>query len=120
MTQHGDSSGASREFLRKAREKLGQGDVVQASEKGWGAAAQMIKAIAEQRGWQHNNHARLYQIVDALVQETKDAQLASLFHVAGNLHTNLYENWATANLVDSGLDDVQLLVEKLESLLEQQ
>ena len=97
-----------------------RGDVVQASEKGWGAAAQMIKAVAEQRGWQHNNHARLYQIVDALVQETKDAQLANLFHVAGNLHTNFYENWATANLVDSGLDDVQLFVEKLESLLEQQ
>ena len=37
----------SRTLLAQARAELAQGDVRQASEKGWGAAALMLKAIAE-------------------------------------------------------------------------
>ena len=37
---------ASGHLLRQAREELVAGDVRQASEKGWGAAAQIVKAIA--------------------------------------------------------------------------
>ena len=40
----------SRHLLTQALRELDQGDLVQASEKGWGAAAQMVKAVAEQRG----------------------------------------------------------------------
>jgi hypothetical protein len=117
MNNRNDYTGASREFLRKAFDELAQGDVVQASEKGWGAAAQMVKAVAEQRGWPHNGHALLYEAVRALVQETGDSQLANLFHVAGNLHVNFYENWIPADLVELGLQDVQVLLDKLEPLL---
>ena len=46
----------SRHLLTQALRELDQGDLVQASEKGWGAAAQMVKAIAEQRGWRHRAH----------------------------------------------------------------
>ena len=70
MVRYHHYTAASHEFLRKAHEELAQGDLVQASEKGWGAAAQMVKAIAEQRGWRHNSHPRLHQIVDTLVKET--------------------------------------------------
>ena len=38
---------ASQRFLDQAKQELATGDLLQASEKGWGAAAQMIKAIAE-------------------------------------------------------------------------
>ena len=41
---------ASRHLLAQAHGELYAGDVRQASEKGWGAAAQVVKAIAEQRG----------------------------------------------------------------------
>ena len=70
MTQNNEYSGAGRDLLVKAREELAQGDVRQASEKGWGAAAQMLKAVAEQRGWEHNGQALLYQAVRRMVQET--------------------------------------------------
>ena len=43
---------SSRSLLSQAKTELAAGDVRQASEKAWGAAAQMVKAIAEQRGWQ--------------------------------------------------------------------
>ena len=37
----------SRELLAKAQEALDQDDLLQASEKGWGAAAHMVKGVAE-------------------------------------------------------------------------
>ena len=48
----------SRKFLAQAYEELAKGDLPQASEKGWGAASQMLKAIAQQRGWSHRSHHR--------------------------------------------------------------
>ena len=50
-------SHASRELLDQASRELAAGDVRQATEKGWGAAAQMVKAVASRRGWQHNSHS---------------------------------------------------------------
>ena len=47
---------ASERFLAQARQEFADGDLAQASEKGWGATAQMLKAIAQQRGWQHHRH----------------------------------------------------------------
>ena len=43
--------------LDEAFEKLDQGDLRQASENGWGAAAQMVKAVAEERGWPQDDHS---------------------------------------------------------------
>ena len=42
-------------FLTQAFEKLEKGDLPQAPEKGWGAATKMLKAIAQERGWDHFN-----------------------------------------------------------------
>ena len=120
MNRRDQYAGASHEFLRKAHEELGEGDLARASEKGWGAASQMVKAIAEQRGWRHQAHHLLHQIVVSLAEETGDRQVVSLFQVAGYLHTNFYENWQPAPMVESGLRDVQLLLEKLEPLLERE
>ena len=46
----------SREFLSKGREYLANGDLHQAAEKGWGAAAWMAKAAAQARGWKYTKH----------------------------------------------------------------
>jgi len=117
MTQHEGYATAGRGFLAKAQEALGQGDLAQASEKGWGAAAQMVKAIAQRRGWPHNGHAYLFQVVQRLAEETGDTQLNDLFHFANSLHSNFYENWLHAEMVQSGLDNIEMFVQKLEQLL---
>ena len=71
---------AARHLLEQASAELAQDDVRQASEKGWGAAAQMVKAVAEQRGWQHRQHAALFAAVSRLVDET-----AALFAAVSRL-----------------------------------
>ena len=118
MTPAREYGATAREFLAKAQEELAQCELTQVSEKGWGAAAQMVRAVAEQRGWEHTGHALLYQAVRRMVQETCDTQLATLFHVASSLNSNFYENWLPIELVQSGLEDVGQLVKKLEQLLQ--
>ena len=107
---------ASQRLLAQGREELTRGDVQQASEKGWGAAAQIVKSVAEQRGWEHRSHAALFNAVSLLVSETGDAEIRRLFHVASALHVNFYEDWDNAENVASGLDDVERFVNKLEPL----
>ena len=107
---------ASRQLLAQGREELTGGDVRQASEKGWGAAAQMVKAVAEQRGWQHRNHAALFDVISYLVSETRDHEIRRLFHVANALDINFYENWDNAENVANDLDDIERFLDKLEPL----
>ena len=109
----------ARQLLAQGFAELAAGDSRQASEKGWGAAAQMIKAVATQRGWKHNSHASLYQVISRLVNETSDDSIRGLFSTANALHQNFYEHWGDADYVAGGLADVRRLLDKLETVLEQ-
>ena len=108
----------SRAFLAKAWVELDAGDVEQASEKGWDAAALMVKAVAEQRGERHRQHAFLSTLVDDLADETGDAELRRLFDVANALHSNFYENRFGGRAVRLRLVDVERFVEKVARILD--
>ena len=95
MTTHAYRS-ASRRLLEQARVELAAGDVRQASEKGWEAAAQMVKAVAQQRGWDHDGHGLLFRAAQRLRNETGDWDIPRRFAVAGSLHSNFYEDWLEA------------------------
>ena len=56
----------SKVFMVQAFRELSNGDLPQASEKGWGAAAQMVKAIGSERGWEHRSHEALLIIAGRL------------------------------------------------------
>ena len=107
----------SRLFLRQAREELAQDDLRQASEKGWGAAAQIVKAAAEQRGLDHRGHAELFAVVRHLHSESRDASLRLQFQIATGLHTNFYEGWLDHDDVAGSLNIVSQFVDKVEALL---
>ena len=47
------------EYWTKWPGYLAEGDLCQAGEKAWGAVAQLTKAVATHRGWQHSDHDRL-------------------------------------------------------------
>ncbi len=107
----------SQAFLIKAREELEAGDFEQASEKAWGAAALMVKAVAQMRGERHYAHAHLSDLVDVLADETGDVQLRRLYDAASALHTNFYENRYRARGVRGRLRDVEEFVEKMTRIL---
>ena len=108
----------SRNFLVKARAELDAGDLEQASEKGWGAAAAIVKAIAQDRSWAHRGHRELQDAVNQLVDETRDGELAGLFDSAAQLHRNFYENWFSLYRVQLGIVAVERFVDKMEPLLD--
>ena len=105
----------ARHFIDEARDYLAADDLLQASEKAWGAAAQAVKSVAETRGWPHNGHGQLFQVIDRLVAETGDEDLRTAFGLAGALHTNFYEGWLGREAVEAHLSHVAGLVEKLET-----
>ena len=83
---------ASQRFLAQAKQELAAGDLPQASEKGWGATAQILKAVAEQRGWEHSRHRHHLVTVSRLRAETGAGDIRRLFNTASALHENFYEN----------------------------
>ncbi len=110
---------ATRHLLQQARAELAAGDLRQASEKGWGAAAQMLKAIAETRGWEHDRHRHFSQMASRLRYELGDGDLYRQFRVAEGLHENFYEDTLTADDVAMDLDDVAQLLDTVEPLVSQ-
>jgi len=103
----------SAEYLRHVRALLDEGDLTPASEKGWRAASVLVKAAAKSRGWRHSGHRELWQALDRLAQEAEDSEMRRQFGLAGALHTNYYETWLSAEMVEDYLGEVERLVEKL-------
>ena len=110
MTTGTDYRTAAVQLLEQACAELDRGDTRQASEKGWGAAAQAVKAVAQGRGWEHNTHGALFRAVRLLAGEPGKDDLDRLFGVANTLHVNFYENWLRAKTVRAHLDDAARFV----------
>ena len=108
----------SQRVLRKARVHFLEGDMPQASEKGWGAVALTIKACAESRGMRHSRHGHLGQAVSRFIEETGDGELQDLFSYAESLHANCYESYMLPEKVDEYLGHAERLVAKLRLLRE--
>ena len=118
MTTRSDyHSDTASEFLSKARAHLAEGDLLQASEKGWGAAARMVKAVAENRGWDHSTPGDLYWAVDRLAELFAGEELQGRFLSANALDQNSYEDDMPTATVADGLDEVEQFAAALESYL---
>ena len=108
----------SAHYLLQASEELARGDTLQASEKGWGATAQIVKAVAEERGWEHGRHANFFEVVRRVVAETGDQEIWVAFEMARGLHENFYEGKMGSSDVDFHLGHVTRFTEKMRGLLD--
>jgi hypothetical protein len=102
--------------MARAENYLRQGDLVQASEKSWGAAACALKSIAEQRGWQHQSHSLLYDISNQIADELSRTDLRDMFAAAKSMHQNFYENWEPEEGVEYAVGRTKEYVGELESV----
>lgn len=105
----------SQRFIRQAEEEFQKGDLAQASNKAWGAAALALKSIAEERGWLHNRHGRLYDISGQMADELGKPELRIMFRSANAMHQNYYEDWMAADEVRDGIDDAKKYLKELEA-----
>ena len=109
----------AREYWSKWPAHLAEGDYCQAGEKGWGTVAQLAKAVATLRQWEHYDHEAIRDAVTALETELPEraAVIDRGLRAAESLHGNFYEVFMNAERARFALDDVRPLLEILWGLL---
>lgn len=113
-----DYIASAREFLARAQNYLNEGDLYQASEKGWGAAAHIAKAVATARGWEYERHDDFHSIVNRSQSRLRERHLWTWASSANMLHTLFYQRRTEldTDAIRLYLADVQLFVDALERL----
>lgn len=103
--------------MAKAFLELEAGDLTQAAEKGWGAASQMVKAVADARGIEHRSHRAIFLVARQLARESGDDELDDLFDAASILQQNFYEDTLDREGIERRLHSVEQFVDRVERLL---
>jgi len=84
--------GLHRKYLKEAEELLEKRGYVQASEKLWGATAEMVKVVAAERGVSLGTHRSVGVFLSKLQNEHPELDLIIPYQVANSLHMNFYED----------------------------
>ena len=106
----------SEKYFAEAREFLNKGDLVQTSEKLWGAASLAIKMTAAKRGLKMEKHGSLWEFVSKLSDESGDNDFIRLFYTANALHRNFYENQMNQKALEIASKDIEQLIAKLKDI----
>ena len=114
----GDYRRQAQEFMLKSRQYLADGDLHQASEKGWGAAAWMAKAVAEAQGWKYTRHDEFADVINRARILSGDARLRNFRRAANELHGYFYtrKRFLDAADIGEGLDEISSMLDILEPL----
>ena len=94
----------AQQFLVDADREYEAGDILQASEKLWGAASHIVIAEMKRREMPIRTHRQTVQAVNALAEEFETPSLADWFIAAQGLHRNFY---------NGDLDDADFLNHRL-------
>ena len=107
----------SRHFLALVDDELARGELEEASNKVWGAAAHAVKAAAETRGWPHHAHSLLEETVYRLVhEEGAPPHLFGQYMMATAYHQRFYGAPPPAGGIRYGKDTIAEFIRTLESL----
>ncbi len=108
----------SRRLIQQAREELERGDRLQATEKVWGALAQMLKAHGQQRGWMNlGSHRTVSHIAQHLDAEYPEIPVSRAYVAADNGHRNFYDNEMSPPEIEDIITVVARVLPELESAL---
>ena len=109
----------ARNFLERSKSYLAQGDLHQASEKGWGAASHIIKAVAAANNWQYESHDEFDSVVINARQRYRQPSLRLYGNSAQSLHRNYYKRslLLNASIIREEIGDVEEMVNILQPFL---
>ncbi len=98
------------ELLKRAKEELERGEVIQAAEKLWGATALAIKAYAYYKEKRRiMSHGELWNYKNSVAEEL-GMWVSEVFREASSMHTCFYEGWCTRKDVEEVMSKVEKLV----------
>ena len=105
----------SERLLQHAYEQFEAGDLLQASEKAWGAVAHYLKSETKFRGWRNTSHNDLSDIAYDLAHEVDDTLIVErLYDGVNKLHANFYEDRLDDREVAQGIGWARELISQLE------
>ena len=109
----------AKSFLERSKSYLAQGDLHQASEKGWGAASHIVKAVAAANGWEYERHDDFDSVVTNARQRYRQPGLRQYGNSAHSLHRNYYKRSVllSAGSIQEDIEDVERLVNILQPFL---
>ncbi len=104
----------AREYWSKWPAYLAEDDLCQAGEKGWGAVAQLAKAVASHRGWFHSSHEAVRAAVRQIADESsEEPEIRRALLQAESLHGNFYEIDLDRRGTELALEDAGFLIKVL-------
>ncbi len=111
--------GIAEELLREANEELSKGNVRQAAEKVWGAAALAVKAYAYWRdGRRLASHGELWEYKRVMEKEL-GGWVYEVWAIAQSMYTCFYEGWCIKEDVEKALEPIEKLVKEVTSRIKE-
>ena len=108
------------DLIREAREELERGNVRQAAEKLWGAAALAVKAYAFWReGKRLTSHGELWEYMRLMAREV-GRWVRGAWMYANGMHTCFYEGWCAKEDAEDALKTIEKLVREVASLVKEE
>ena len=110
----------STQFLDHAEDEFRKGDLLQASEKAWGAVSHYVNSIARQRSWPLGSHRRLIENANELISRDPANAIVRrrLLRSMEALHANFYQAYLDEDSVREGIEDAKELIRALADLNE--
>ena len=101
-------------FLDHADEEFEKGDMLQASEKAWGAVAHYVKSVAKARGWPDGSHRDIWDNARRLLDLAADPDgNRTKFAMVNVLHVNFYEEELDPKDVRLGIRHARELIDAM-------
>ena len=98
------------QLLDDAKREISAGDLVQGSEKLWGATSQALKAYCASHRMPHGKYAQRRHAVFQLADQLENPFVRATFGVAQSCHSNFYNDWMEQEDLDGYLPDIESLV----------
>ncbi len=107
----------AREFLEASDREFAAGDILQGSEKLWGAFSHAVTAISRERGWDYGTHRKTITSGQRLADELDDANLQAGVWAARSFHLNFYNGSMEDYEMELGRPIVRAFVERALGIL---
>ena len=114
-----DHLNLARDFLARSKEYLAEGDLHQASEKGWGAASHTVKAVAAANGWEYEHHDQFDNVVVNASHGYRQPGLVRMSDAAHALHVSFYKRkeFIDAGATEQRIADIEAMLNILEPFI---
>lgn len=107
----------SKALMKQAYADLEADDLYYAAENGWNAVLEILKAVAEERGWEHGSERQILIASSKLASEAQSPTLRNRFDAAIMLRTYSGEGWLERDWIKGNLDEARDYVAEVEGLV---